>query len=430
MFYLSRSGTIGKGKSALIGISWSLFLQIFLQVIANGFFPMKSNTEKLLKLRIKLDSEEDAKLSEFACKSKNALRKVKEESIDQGHRQEFSIDTDRILHSLAYSRYIDKTQVFYLIKNDHITHRVLHVQLVSKIARTIGRLLRLNEDLIEAIALGHDIGHTPFGHDGERFLSELCEAHGIGPFLHNVQSVRFLQDIERKGKGWNLTLQVLDGIFCHNGEIHLRELKPCPHKDFTQLDSEMEAKKANPSLDIWPMTLEGCVVRMADTISYVGRDIEDAIRLGLIRREDIPKHCKKVLGDKNGTIVYKLVEDLVSNSLEGPSISFSEEVAEALRELKKFNEERIYCCNRVKEQTPKVKLMFQLLFEKFLDDLQKGNEESDIFAEFLSGMAPEYYENTPPAGIVRDFIAGMTDEYFLSQCRKHLVPEIRTAKFI
>lgn len=389
-----------------------------------------NSTDRLLRLREKLDREEDLKLSEFACRSRNALRKKMEESIQQGHRQQFSIDTDRILHSLAYSRYIDKTQVFYLIKNDHITHRVLHVQLVSKIARTIGRLLRLNEDLIEAIALGHDIGHTPFGHDGEKFLSELCEAHHLGPFLHNIQSVRFLQDIERKGKGWNLTLQVLDGIFCHNGEIHLKALSPDPRKDFEQLESEIAAKKADPTIDIWPMTLEGCVVRMADTISYVGRDIEDAIRLGLIRREDIPKRCKEVLGDKNGAIVYRLVEDLVGNSLHKPYISFSEEVAEALRELKDFNQKRIYSCGKVKEQTPKVKLMFELLFEKFLQDLEEGNEESDIFTGFLDGMAQEYRDKTPPAGIVRDFIAGMTDEYFLSQCRKHLVPEIRTARFV
>ncbi len=392
--------------------------------------PEKDHKKQLLKLREALDYQEDGKLSEFACKSRFAIRKREEEGIVQGHRQEFSIDTDRILHSLAYSRYIDKTQVFYLIKNDHITHRVLHVQLVSKIARTIGRLLRLNEDLIEAIALGHDIGHTPFGHDGESFLSELCQAHHLGPFLHSIQSVRFLQRIERKGRGWNLTLQVLDGIFCHNGEIHLKALSPDRQKDFDQLEKEMKTKEADPHIDIWPMTLEGCVVRMADTISYIGRDIEDAIRLGLIRREEIPGVCKEVLGDKNGTIVYRLVEDLIINSLDKPFVSFSDEVAEALRELKVFNHERIYCNAKVKEQTPKVRLMFELLFEKFLSDLEKGNENSDIFTGFLEGMADEYMNNTPPAGMVRDFIAGMTDEYFLNQCKKHLMPEIRISRFI
>ena len=146
---------------------------------------MKKN--KLLnKIRNDLDKSEEARLSPWACLSRYAVRRKEEEEVTQGHRQSFSVDGDRILHSLAYSRYIDKTQVFYLIKNDHITHRVLHVQLVSKIARTIGRLLRLNEDLIEAAALGHDIGHTPFGHDGEKILSSLCELHGIGKFFHTM----------------------------------------------------------------------------------------------------------------------------------------------------------------------------------------------------------------------------------------------------
>jgi len=379
----------------------------------------------LLRLREQLERDEEQRLSEFACKSSLAIRKHQEDSLEMGHRQQFSVDADRILHSLAYSRYIDKTQVFYLIKNDHITHRVLHVQLVSKIARTIGRFLRLNEDLIEAIALGHDIGHTPFGHDGETFLSDLCKGHGLGPFLHNIQSVRFLQEIERKGRGWNLTLQTLDGIFCHNGEIHLKALSPQWEKGFDQLEKEISAKQKDPAIDTWPMTLEGCVVRMADTISYVGRDIEDAIRLGLVRRDEIPSRCKQILGDKNGTIVYRLVEGLIANSLDRPFVSFSEEVAEALKELKQFNQERIYRSKRVKEQTPKVKLMFELLFNKFLDDLEKGNEESDIFTGFLDGMDERYMDNTPPAGMVRDFIAGMTDEYFLNQCKKHLIPEIR-----
>ena len=156
-----------------------------------------NNRECLREIRIQLDEGEEKRLSPWACLSRHALRKKEEDQILIGHRQNFSIDTDRILHSLAYSRYIDKTQVFYLIKNDHITHRVLHVQLVSKIGRTIGRLLRLNEDLIEAVALGHDIGHTPFGHDGEMFLSELSRSYGLDNFLHNIQGVRFLEKIEK-----------------------------------------------------------------------------------------------------------------------------------------------------------------------------------------------------------------------------------------
>ncbi len=383
----------------------------------------------LREIKANLDGSEKERLSPYACLSRQAVRRKEEEKILMGHRQNFALDTDRILHSLAYSRYVDKTQVFYLIKNDHITHRVLHVQLVSKIARTVGRLLRLNEDLIEAIALGHDIGHTPFGHDGERFLSEVSERYGIGPFLHNVQSVRFLEKIERKGRGWNLTLQVLDGILCHDGEVHSQALRPKIDKNFDMFDSEIAEKERNPSMDIWPMSLEGCVVRMADTISYVGRDIEDAIRLGLIERNDLPGDCRRILGETNGTIVYTLVEDLVANSLDRPYARFSPEVSEALKNMKRFNQEHIYMNKKVKQQTPKIRLMFELLFEKYFRDLETGNQDSIIQREFLDGMSTEYREKTPPAEIVRDFVAGMTDEYFLGQCQKDLIPQARSTRF-
>jgi dGTPase len=385
--------------------------------------------ELLRKIKSNLDREEEKSLTPWASLSRHAIRREEEDRIIEGHRQNFSLDTDRILHSLAYSRYIDKTQVFYLIKNDHITHRVLHVQLVSKIARTIGRLLRLNEDLIEAIALGHDIGHAPFGHDGEKFLSEVSKPMGLGSFLHNIQGVRFLEKIERKGKGWNLTLQVLDGILSHDGEIHTQALHPDRHKDFHALDREMREKESDPALDIWPMTLEGCVVRMADTISYIGRDIEDAVRLGLIAPNELPEDCRRTLGETNGTIVYTLVEDLVSNSLDKPYVCFSPEVGGALKRLKAFNQNRIYNNQRVKAQTRKIRLMFELLFEKYHQDLEAGNEDSDIHREFLDGMSSDYKEQTPPAVIVRDFIAGMTDEYFLGQCKKYLIPQVRSTRF-
>jgi len=385
--------------------------------------------EELLQLRQILDQEEQGRLSPFACPSIKALRRKDESKVSFGHRQYFSLDVDRILHSLSYSRYIDKTQVFYLIRNDHITHRVLHVQLVSKISRTIGRLLRLNEDLIEAIALGHDIGHSPFGHDGERFLSRLCMEHGIGPFLHNIQGVRFLERIEKKGKGLNLSLQVLDGILCHDGELHQQSLTPFGRKTFEDLDREIVQKMEDPNKELRPMTLEGCVVRLADTISYIGRDIEDAIRLRLIRREDIPKDCKSVLGDTNGKIVYRLVSDLVFHSLNKPFLMFSEEVAEALGKLKEFNQEAIYQNKLIKTQTHKIELMFSLLFEKYLSDLENGDEGSDIFSSFLDGMSERYISETPPPAIVRDFIAGMTDEYFLAQCQKNLIPEVKHQLF-
>ena len=391
---------------------------------------MREKSKLLLKLRKKLDESERRRLSPWACPSVDAIREKEENEVVCGHRQFFSLDADRILHSRAYARYIDKTQVFYLIKNDHITHRVLHVQLVSKIARVIGRLLNLNEDLIEAISLGHDIGHAPFGHDGEKILSDICVAYGAGPFLHNVQSVRFLQDIERKGKGWNLTLQVLDGILCHNGETYIRSIEPKWKKDFSSFRREMQEVLKKPDAEIIPMTMEGCVVRIADIISYIGRDIEDAIRLGIIKRSDLPRDCTRLLGNTNGKIVYTLVEDLVANSLDKPCLSFSPEVGEAMKKLKRFNEENIYTNPKIKEQTPKIKLMFGLLFEKYMEDLQEGNENSEIFKGFLDGMSDEYKKNTSYPEIVKDFISGMTDEYFLNQCKKRLVPEIRAGNLI
>ncbi len=388
------------------------------------------NKTKILKdIKQRLHLLEKDRLSPYATLSIQAIRRRNEQEIIDGHRENFSIDADRILHSMAYSRYIDKTQVFYLIKNDHITHRVLHVQLVSKIGRTIGRLLRINEDLIEAVALGHDIGHAPFGHDGEGFLSDLSKEYGLDSFLHNVQGVRFLEVIEKKGAGWNLSLQVLDGILCHNGEVHNPALYPDKSKDFTRLEEEVKKVTDNPESPIWPMTLEGCVVRMADTISYIGRDIEDAIRLGLIKRNEIPVDCRRRLGETNGTIVYTLVEDLITESLEKAYVSFSPEVAEALRKLKDFNQEFIYTDPKTKKQTNKLRLMFELLFKKYYKDLRAGNDNSVIFREFLDGMSSRYRDSAPPGMIVRDFIAGMTDDYFLRQCQENIMPQIISGRY-
>ena len=310
-----------------------------------------------------------------------------------------------------------------LIHHDHITHRVLHVQLVSKIARTIGRYLGLNEDLIEAVALGHDIGHTPFGHDGERFLSELCSSSGIGYFLHNVQSVQFLDRVERKGKGWNLCLQTLDGILCHDGEIHNQALKPDRKKTFETLGTEMTAKKASPATMLIPMTLEGCVARMADTISYIGRDIEDAIRLDMIKRSDLPKECVDILGNTNGSIVYHLVTDIINNSFQNSYIAFSPEVSEALKQLKDFNLRRIYMNPKIKTHTATIKNLFEILFEQYFTDIETENRSSVIFNGFLKDMSDDYINNHSKEEIVRDFIAGMTDNYFLRQCPENMRPK-------
>lgn len=381
----------------------------------------------LHSLHRELDLREKRMLSDHAAYSANALRKIPEQRLQDGYRQAYALDADRILHSRAYTRYIDKTQVFYLIQNDHITHRVLHVQLVSKIARTIGRFLRLNEDLIEAVALGHDIGHTPFGHDGERFLSDLCHQAGIGHFLHNVQSIQFLDCVERKGRGWNLCLQTLDGILCHDGEIHNQVLAPEADKTFDVLTKELARKKQDANYALMPMTLEGCVVRMADTVAYIGRDVEDAIRLNVIKRSDIPKEIENVLGNTNGTIVYNLVTDIIKQSHGKNFIAFSDEVSHALKRLKRFNLERIYLNSRIKQYSATIQKLFEILFGQYFEDLEKGNQDSQIFAGFLKDMSDEYVQYHHPAEVVRDFIAGMTDRYFLDQCPDNLRPAIERA---
>ena len=386
-------------------------------------------TIDLFNLRDQLDEEETRRLSKRAAMSRSAVRRSRDKTAGVDHRQHFAIDADRILHSLAYTRYIDKTQVFYLVKNDHITHRVLHVQLVSRIARTIGRHLRLNEDLIEAVALGHDLGHAPFGHDGESYLSRLCLEHEIGHFVHAVQSVEFLEHIEKSGLGLNLSLQVLDGILCHDGEVDIPTLRPQPGLSFEDLDRRLVEKKENPKFSLTPMTTEGCVVRLADTISYIGRDVEDAIRLGLIQRKELPHKAVRVLGDTNGKIVYNLVADLIETSREKNVVAFSQEKAEALTELKNFNRRRIYYNPSIKAEGDKIRNLYDVIFHNLLAELEAGREGPPALADYLKNMSPQYRTIRRPAEIVRDFIAGMTDDYFLRLSRSLLLPQYREDVF-
>lgn len=384
-------------------------------------------TKKFDEIKTELNELETQRLSPVAAKSCEGVRRFQESRLKFDYRQPFSLDVDRILHSGAYARYIDKTQVFYLIQNDHITHRVLHVQLVSKIARTIGRFLSLNEDLIEAIALGHDIGHTPFGHDGERFLSDICLSCGIGHFLHNVQSVQFLDNVERRGKGWNLCLQTLDGILCHDGEIHNQKLENNKYKSFEILDMEAANKIKYPDMPLTPMTLEGCVVRMADTIGYIGRDIEDAIRLELVKRSDIPSDISDLLGNTNGTIVYRLVTDVIQNSFKKDYIAFSSTISDALKSLKDFNLQHIYLNPKIKNNFKNIRTLFELLFDRYLKDMRQENRSSVIFSAFLKDKSPSYIDKYKPEEIVRDFIAGMTDQFFIRQCPKNMRPQLQTS---
>lgn len=349
-------------------------------------------------------------LSPYACKDDEAIR-LKEEAKDP-YRTDFFRDIDRIIYSLSYTRYIDKTQVFSFNEDDHITKRMIHVQLVSKIARTIGRNLNLNEDLIEAAALGHDLGHVPFGHVGESILNEISLSHGEGYFHHNMESVRVLMNIEQNGRGRNITLQVLDAIMCHNGELTMDEYTPISKtkEDFLREYNHSYKEKSSVKT-LRPMTLEGCVVRISDIIAYIGKDIEDAIRLGVIKKEELPKNITKLIGSDNKNIVNTFVSDVIKNSKGKPYIKMSKPVFKALLDLKEFNTKNIYLKANNEEQIKEYELMFKTLFDKYERDIKEERKNSEIYVHFLNDMCADYLENTSTSRMVIDFLAGMTDDY-------------------
>jgi len=366
-------------------------------------------------------------LSPLATTSADATRRHNRTAEDI--RTPYSRDADRIIHTRAYTRYIDKTQVFYLVENDHITHRVIHVQLVSKIARTIGRCLRLNEDLIEAIALGHDIGHIPYGHFGETCLSTLCEQYCIGKFFHNVQSVQFLDRIEDQ----DLTMQVLDGILCHNGEADDLRLTPVPCRSWSAFDKKVQ-DNADGIRSGAAMTLEGCVVKFADTIAYIGRDIQDAKEIGLIDDSlPLPEECTYVLGNTNREIINTLIYDLLENSESENEgyIAYSRDVEKALIGLRLFSRTNIYNNEKLTKERSKIERMYATLFETYLDDLESGRRDTKIVTDFIETgwTSPRYLDTATDAELVRDFIAGMTDRYFAKRFEECVIPRRTDAKF-
>ena len=375
-------------------------------------------------------SIENKILGKYACRSVEGKRRKSESIPDkQNIRPAFFHDTDRIIHCKGYSRYIDKTQVFSHIKNDHITKRVLHVQMVSKIARTIGRFLRANEDLIEAISLAHDLGHTPFGHFGEEILAGIMEEKGEGSFVHNAQSVRLLDTIENSGKGLNLTLQVLDGILGHNGEFLEQKIRyNSSNLTWESLDRNVtrcfsEPRKDKPEKSIYPSTFEGCIVRVSDVFAYIGRDIEDAILLGVIKREELPKNATEVLGNTNQSIIHNLAMDITHNSFGKNEICFSEPCFDAMKELLDFNYNNIYKTDFAKEQQVKLGKMIKELFDSYLDDMTKGNEKSPLYAHFLEGMEQSYMSSNSNCRIIADFISGMTDHFLFDQYIERFIPK-------
>ncbi len=389
---------------------------------------MKRKNEVFSKIVLENVQRERKVFSKYACKNNRGIRKYpdREKIPDRKNiRPIFFHDTDKIIHSLAYSRYVDKTQVFYLFENDHITHRVLHVQLVSKIARVIGRCLRLNEDLIEAISLGHDLGHVPYGHDGEKVLDSLCKDNEIGCFCHNAQSVRFLMGIEQGGKGLNLSLQVLDGILAHNGEMLSKEYKPNYGKTWEKFEEEYGKcfTEEDYSKRVFPMTLEGCVVRISDVIAYIGRDIEDAIILKLIKRKDIPQGIRQTIGASNDKIINTLALDLIKNSYDKDYLAFSEDIFRVFRDLMNFNNKNIYHNPRIKTQSHMIENMFKQLFRKYYQDLETGDTNSPRYRYFLKDMDYDCHKNTDKKRMIIDFIAGMTDDFFNNQYNELFVPQ-------
>ena len=339
-------------------------------------------------------------------------------------RPKFAKDIDRILYSPYYNRYTDKTQVFSLVKNDDVTRRSLHVQLVSRIARTIGRALNLNLDLIEAIALGHDIGHTPFAHCGEVFLNHLYNSHTGRYFNHNIHSVRVLDKIFPL----NLTLQTLSGIAGHNGEIELAEYFPVPMDSFEQFEAELEKCYTIPGYanKIQPSTLEGNVVRISDIIAYLGKDRQDAAIIQMIENSDFPSSD---IGTINSEIINNLVVNIIENSYGKPYIKLDEMHFQAVQSYKRENYAMIYANEPGRAILHRVvEPMMQEIYEQLLEDLIQGKLNSPIFKHHIDYVNQTHYpreipyEKTEPNQLIVDYIASMTDDYLID-LHRYLFPD-------
>ena len=318
-----------------------------------------------MSIRLKKEQIEEQILSKFATKSKNSLGRYKNEE-ECDIRTCFQRDRDRIIHSKAFRRLKHKTQVFISPEGDHFRTRMTHTLEVSQIARTIASALFLNEDLTEAIALGHDLGHTPFGHLGEDVLNEIIE----NGFHHNEQSVRVVQKIEKNGKGLNLTKEVLDGILNHRG-------------------------KGKPS------TLEGKIVQISDKIAYINHDIDDAIRAGILKKEDLPKECLDILGETPRDIINFLIRDIIKNSIDKNNIIMTKEIKACMYKLRKFLFENVYNTGILAEERKNFKFMINEIYEYYYKYFDKVPLE---FANiFKTGETKER--------AICDYIAGMTDRY-------------------
>ena len=330
-----------------------------------------------MSIRENLERMEEISLSPFATLSVNSRGRDREEP-QCDIRPVFQRDRDRILHCKSFRRLKHKTQVFLSPKGDHYRTRLTHTLEVSQNARTIAKALRLNEDLVEAIALGHDLGHTPFGHAGERILNELCEEG----YRHNEQSVRIVEKLEKDGKGLNLTWEVRDGILNHQTSM-------------------------------MPHTLEGKIVRLSDKIAYINHDIDDAIRAKVMSEEDIPLEIRKVLGMTTKERLNTLIHNIIMNSMGKNDIVMSEEIGGAMQDLRKFMFQKVYTNPAAKGEEAKAERLLCELYAHYMGHIE---------------TLPEQYQRMHSEGekkerVVCDYISGMTDQYAVAKYREFFLPK-------
>ena len=330
-----------------------------------------------MTIRETIEQMQKETLSEFATLDQNSRGREKEEQ-QCDIRPVFQRDRDRILHSKSFRRLKNKTQVFLSPLGDHYRTRMSHTLEVSQNARTIAKALRMNEDLTEAIALGHDLGHTPFGHCGERVLNELCE----GGFVHSDQSVRVVERLEQDGRGLNLTWEVRDGM-------------------------------KNHQTDTMPHTPEGQIVRLSDKIAYINSDVDDAIRARIIAEEDIPAEIRHTLGGSVKTRLDRIVHDVITESMDSPDIKMSDEVSQAIFDMRKWLFANVYTNPEAKGEEKKAARLVRELFEYYV---RHYNEMPDMYTSMIS------YEEEPVDRVVCDYISGMTDSYACKKFNEIFVP--------
>jgi dGTPase len=356
---------------------------------------------------------------------KQRIRPRPKDSVDL--RGTYFRDTTAIIHSYPFRRLKHKTQVFFAPKNDHICTRIEHVMHVSTIAATICRALALDSDLAWAIGLGHDLGHTPFGHLGERILGEIIQEEGISfpAFHHELYSLRVIDHLANHGKGLNLSYAVRDGIATHCGEQFEQSVKP---------DFQIKDLNSLHILERYPATWEGCVVRMADKVAYLGRDLEDALQLKIIQRNQLPSSAVRILGDSNSEIINSLVTDIIAESNRTGTIGFSEEIFQALLILKDFNYRTIYegpvltgyhdyFTRILRTLHTYLKEIYQKYKDTYSAYSRENNRLASRFSDYLFKMKDFYLGVDGDFRFaVIDYLAGMTDDFAMECVQEIMIP--------